>query len=124
MFLLFYWWHGVFLNDFQRLNFPLTWFVTFAAFTYLLFSAGIYMLYESTLMKKIRGFFVRGLVCGVIAGFTLFMISSIVNISLTKNLSVQHLIIDCAWQITEQSIGAMAIVLCKGFIHEPQTESI
>lgn len=122
MFTLFYVWHGIFLNDFKRIQFPLVWFVTFAAFTYLIFGAGIYLLYESQVMKKIRNFFVRGVVCGVIAGFSLFMIATIVNISLTRHLSMQHLMMDCIWQMTEQIVGAMVIVLFKIVIHEPQIE--
>lgn len=122
MFSLFYIWHGIFLNDFKRIQFPLTWFVTFAAFTYLLFGAGIYFLYESHLMKKIRNFLVRGLICGAIAGFSLFMIATIVNISLTRHLSVQHLMMDCIWQMSEQIVGGMVIVLFKVVVHEPQTE--
>ena len=122
MFTLFYVWHGVFLNDFKRIQFPLAWFVTFAAFTYLIFGAGIFVLYEATVMKKIRNFFLRGVVCGIIAGFSLFMVATIVNISLTKHLSMQHLIIDCVWQMTEQIVGTMVIVLFKIVIHEPQVE--
>ncbi len=122
MFTLFYVWHGVFLNDFKRIQFPLVWFVTFAAFTYLIFGAGIYLLYESQVMKKIRNFFVRGVICGVIAGFSLFMVATIVNISLTRHLSMQHLMMDCIWQMTEQIVGAMVIVLFKVVVHEPQIE--
>ncbi len=123
MFTLFYVWHGIFLNDFKRINFPLIWFVTFAAFTYLIFGAGIYFLYESQPLKKIRSFIMRGLFCGVVAGFSLFMISTIVNISLTKHLSINHLMVDCAWQIAEQTIGAMVVVLFKIIIHEPIHEN-
>ena len=124
MFVLFYVWHGVFLNDFKRIQFPLVWFVAFAALTYLIFGAIIYFLYESEIMKRIRNFFVRGIVCGAIAGFSLFMIATIVNISLTKHLSIQHLMMDCIWQISEQIVGAMVIVLFKIVIHEPQPEQI
>ncbi|MDI1355103.1 MAG: hypothetical protein PSX36_09300 [bacterium] len=122
MFTLFYVWHGLFLNDFKRIQFPLAWFVAFAALTYLIFGMFIYFLYESEIMKKIRNFFVRGVVCGAIAGFTLFMIATIVNISLTKHLSIQHLMIDCIWQISEQIIGGTVVVLFKIVIHEPQAE--
>jgi hypothetical protein len=122
MFTLFYIWHGIFLNDFKRIQFPLAWFVAFAAVTYLLFSVGIYFLFESHHMKKIRNFFVRGLLCGAIAGFSLFMMATIVNISLTKHLSVQHLMMDCIWQMSEQIIGTMVVVLFKIIIHEPQVE--
>lgn len=119
MFALFYFWHGYFLNDFKRINFPLTWFVSFAAVTYLIFGFGIYFLYESESLKKIRNFIMRGLVCGLIAGFTLFMISTILNISLTKHLSVEHLMIDCVWQMTEQTLGAMMVVVFKIFLNDP-----
>lgn len=118
MFTLFYLWHGVFLNDFKRIQFPVSWFISFAVFTYLVLGAGMYFLYESRLMKRFKNFILRGLICGVIAGFSLFMITTIVNISLTKNLSAQYLVIDCAWQIVEQVFGAMVAVLLKIILHE------
>jgi hypothetical protein len=122
MFSLFYVWHGLFLNDFKRIQFPLTWFVLFAAFTYLILGAGMYYLYESRLMKKVKNFFVRGIACGIISGFSLFMTATIVNISLTKHLSPEHLMIDCVWQVSEQTIGAMVVVLFKIFVQEPVPE--
>ncbi len=122
MFLLFYFWHGIFLNDFKRIQFPLSWFVTFAAGTYLILGAGLYFLYESRLMKRFKNFLLRGLLSGLIAGFSVFMVATIVNISLTKHLSPQHLLIDAAWQISEQILGGMIVVLFKIIIHEPLTE--
>ncbi len=68
--------------------------------------------------------FVRGVVSGFTLGFTVFMVASIVNISLTKHLSIEHLMIDCVWQMVEQIIGAMVIVLIKLLIHEPHPERI
>ena len=124
MFTLFYVWHGVFLNDFKRIQFPLFWFQMFAAFTYLLFGIALYFIFESHLLKKLRNVFVRGVVAGFSLGFTAFMVASIVNISLTRHLSMQHLMIDCIWQMVEQIIGAMVIVLLKLVIHEPQPERI
>jgi hypothetical protein len=123
MFILFYLWHGLFLNDLKRIQFPLSWFISFAALTYLILGAGIYLLFESRPMKHFRNFIVRGVLCGILAGFSLFVMATIVNISLTKHLSVQHLAIDCAWQITEQIIGAMVVVILKIAIQEPQVEN-
>jgi hypothetical protein len=122
MFVLFYLWHGVFLNDFKRIQFPLSWFVTFAAFTYLILGAGIYALFESHTMRRIRNLFTRAVVCGFIAGISLFMIATIINISLTRNLSMQHLAVDCLWQIAEQSIGALVVLVFKVIVHEQQPE--
>jgi len=122
MFGLFYVWHGLFLNDFRRIQFPIAWFVTFAAFTYLVLGAGIYFLFESRLLKRIKHIFLRGLVSGLMAGISVFMVATIVNISLTSRLSVQHLLIDCSWQICEQVFGGMVIVLFKLVIHDPISE--
>ena len=122
MFVLFYIWHGTFLNDFKRIQFPISWFITFAAFTYLIYGAGIYFLFESSLMKRFDNYFYRGLICGIIAGFSFFMIATVVNISLTRHLSAEHLMIDCIWQIGEQTLGAMIVVLLKIFVREHHLE--
>jgi hypothetical protein len=50
------------------------------------------------------------------------MISTILNISLTKHLSIEHLIIDCIWQMAEQTIGAMIVVVFKIFLIDPIRE--
>jgi hypothetical protein len=123
MFSLFYLWHGVFLNDLKRIQFPMTWFISFAALTYLILGAGIYFLFESRMLKGLRNFLLRGAVCGLITGFVIFMMATIVNISLTGRLSIEHLMIDCIRQMAEQILGTMVVVLLKIVIHEPQLES-
>lgn len=120
MFSLFYFWHGVILNDFMRLNFPLFWFIIFASITYLLLGAGMYFLFESSLLKYFHNFFIRGIATGLIGGISLFMVVTVVNISLTKHLSFRHLMIDCSWQIAEQTIGAAILVVLKIFIQDKQ----
>jgi hypothetical protein len=119
MFALFYLWHGIFLNDFKRIQFPLTWFVTFAAFTYMVLGAGLYFIFEARIMKRFRNIFVRASLSGIIGGLSLFMIATIVNISLTSRLSMGHLLIDCVWQVSEQFIGAMVVLVYKVVLHEP-----
>jgi Na+/alanine symporter len=124
MFSLFYLWHGVFLNDLKRIQFPLSWFVTFAAFSYLIFSAGIYFLFESQIMKRFENVFVRGVVCGIVAGFSLFMIATVIHISLTRNLDMAHLMMNCVWQVSEQTIGVMVMVALKHLIRDPSLEEL
>jgi uncharacterized membrane protein len=96
--------------------------VSFAAITYLIFGAVIFFLFEAEIMRKIHNLFVRGLVVGAITGFTLFMIATIINISLTRNQNIEHLMMDCIWQISEQMVGAMVVTVFKFFIHEPIPE--
>lgn len=99
------------------------WFVTFAAVTYLILGAVIYLFFESDLMRKIYNLFIRGLVCGAVAGLALFMITTIINISLTRNQSIEHLMMDCFWQISEQIVGAMVVTLIKIFVSDPLSEN-
>lgn len=102
----------------------MAWFITFAAITYLILGAGMFFFYETELMRKIPKLFVRGLVCGGISGFALFMVASIINFSLTRNQSVEHLLMDCVWQISEQIVGAMVVTLVKFLVHDPQPEFV
>lgn len=118
MFTLFYYWHGVILNDFKRLNFPLTVFIVFASITYLILGAGMFFLFESSLLKYFHNFFVRGIVTGIVGGISLFMIVTVINISLTKDLNPTHLLVDCMWQIAEQTVGAIILVLFKILIRD------
>jgi hypothetical protein len=119
MFVLFYLWHGIFLNDFKRIQFPITWFVTFAAFSYLLISAGMYFLFESRLFKRFESVFFRSLICGAVSGFSLFMVATVIHISILKSVSTHHLFLDCVWQMVEQTMGALIMLVLKFFIHEP-----
>lgn len=119
MFILFYLWHGVFLNDFKRIQFPLTWFVTFAAFSYLIIAAGMYFFFESRILKRLENIFLRALLVGVSFGFGLVMVATVVHISLTRNLTMDHLIINVVWQIGEQTFGVILMALLKLFIREP-----
>lgn len=118
MFSLFYFWHGVFLNDFKRIQFPIGLFLSFAAITYLIISFGIYILFESSLMKRFKNIFLKGLLLGALSGFTIFIIATIIHISLAKNLNSQHLLMNCSWQIAEQTIGAFVVVLFKVIIRD------
>ena len=118
MFSLFYAWHGIFLNDFKRIQFPVGLFVSFAAITYLILSFGIYLIFESSLMKRFRNIFLKGLLVGILSGFTIYIIATIIHISLAKNLNSQHLLMNCSWQIAEQTIGAFVIVIFKVLIRD------
>lgn len=59
---------------------------------------------------------------GLIVAVSLFAIMTVLHISFTKNVSSTYLITDFFWQIIEQTIGAMVIVLGKHFIYEPEPE--
>ncbi len=118
MFSLFYAWHGIFLNDFKRIQFPIELFVGFAAIAYLIISFGVYFVFESSLIKRFRNLIIKGLLVGILSGLTIFIVATIVHISLAKNLNSQHLFMNCSWQIAEQTIGAFVLVIFKVIIRD------
>lgn len=122
MYLLFYVWHGVFLNDFKKINFPLTWLLIFTGVAYATISFLLYAVYESKPMRNIYNFFLRGIVSGALVGFIIFIISTVVTISISRHLTAQHLMFDCIWQITEQTFGGLLMALVKVFVLDNRYE--
>jgi hypothetical protein len=122
MYSLFYMWHGVFLNDFKKITFPFTWLILFTSIAYITISFLLYAVYESKPMKNVYNFFVRGIFSGLLLGFVIFVISIVVTISISRHLTAQHLMLDCAWQMVEQTLGGLLLGLVKVFIADHRTE--
>ena len=120
MYVAFYFWHGVFLNDLNRISFSKVIFLSLAALVYLVISFVLYRTYESKfLFKYIPQPLLRGVVSGFIIGFILFSLVTVLGISFSKNINFTYIIADCAWQIAEQVIGGVIIGFGKIFIFEP-----
>jgi hypothetical protein len=125
MYLAFYFWHGIFLNDLNRLSFPKALFLALAALVYLVVSFVVYRTYESKILKThIFSPIFRGIVSGFLVGFILFSVVTVLGISFSKNINVTYIIADCAWQIAEQVVGGIVIGLGKMFIIEPIPEPV
>lgn len=122
MYVSFYIWHGVVLNDFKQIQFPMLWFVLLSAFAYLIISFILYKVFESRIMNFFDNIIMRGFITALVVGISLFAIMTVLHISFTKNMTTTYLITDFIWQIVEQSIGATFIVLAKQFIFEPELE--
>ena len=122
MYVAFYIWHGVVLNDFKQIQFPLVWFVLLSAFAYLVISYLLYRVFETKILSFFDNTIMRGFVSALIVGISLFAIMTVLHISFTKNMTTTYLITDFFWQIVEQSIGAIVIILGKQFIFEPDPE--
>ncbi len=125
MYVAFYVWHGLFLNDLNRISFPLVIFLGLAALVYLVISFVLYRTYESKFLTKyVSQPMLRGVVSGLILGFVLFAVVAVLGISFTNYVSATYLMADCAWQIVEQIIGGLIIGLGKIIIFEPVPELI
>ncbi len=122
MYVAFYVWHGVVLNDFKQIQFPMVWFVLLSAFAYLIISYLLYRVFETRILGFFDSNIARGFISALIVGVSLFAIMTVLHISFTKNMTTTYLITDFCWQIVEQSIGAIFIVLGKQLIFEPDFE--
>lgn len=123
MYSAFYVWHGVFLNDLNRIEFSKALFLGLAALVYLVISFVLYRTYESKLINKfVSSPMLKGVVSGIILGFILFAVITVLGISFTKSVNLTYIMADCAWQIVEQIIGGVIIGLGKVLIFEPIPE--
>lgn len=119
----FYVWHGIFLNDLNRITFSKTFFLILAAFVYFIVSLVLYKLFESNFLDKhIQHPVLKGLVCGIILGFFLFALVTVLGISFTKNITMEYILLDLVWQISEQALGGVIIGLGKVLIFDPIPE--
>jgi H+/Cl- antiporter ClcA len=123
MYLAFYFWHGIFLDEINRISYSKTLFFLFAAITYLVISFVIFKVYELKLLKKyVKNLFLRGLISGIVVGIIVFVISRVADVGLGKSITLEHLLFDATWQSVEQAIGGCVMALGQAFIYDPVLE--
>ena len=119
MFSLSYLWHGVFLNDLQRLSYPKEIFLTGSIITYLILGflvTKIYLMnYPKTIAKKPL---VRGLISGALLGICTYIVSLVVGVSFNNQLTPEYILFDLLWQTIEQTFGGVAVAFVYIWIYE------
>jgi hypothetical protein len=117
MFLLSYVWHGIALNDFNMLSIPLGLYLLFASVVYLVAGAVVAKAYSLDIFSRIsRHPFLRGLAAGALCGVMLYLISLVIGLSFSKNVTLQFMLIDITWQMIEQGIGGFIVGLVHVFV--------
>lgn len=123
MYAAFYFWHGIFLNDLNSISFSKALFLLLTALVYLVISYVLYRVYEMRLLNRfISSTLVRGIVSGILLGFILFAITTVLGISFTKHANMTYMMADCLWQMTEQVLGGVIIAIGKAVLYEPKPE--
>jgi len=124
MFLLSYVWHGIFLTDLSRLNYPKELFLTFAAFVYLIIGFVITKVTEFKIFHKHfkRKPIFRGLLAGLGCGFALFLISNVVGVSFSTGSRLENMLLDFVWQLIEQGVGGLSVGIIRFLVFEPSTD--
>ncbi|MCB0482192.1 MAG: hypothetical protein KDC83_12210 [Flavobacteriales bacterium] len=101
LYALSYTWHGVILNDLNRVTYPIELFLLFVAIVYFVVSFGINLLI--LLFPYIESKALKGLVIGAPVGVFIYLIAFVFGISFYSNPTLSHILFDLAWQVVEQS---------------------
>ncbi|MFI5164400.1 MAG: hypothetical protein ACHQHP_04040 [Bacteroidia bacterium] len=119
MFSLSYLWHGVFLNDLQRLSYPKEIFLTGSVITYLILGFLVTKIYLMKFPKNIAGKpLIRGLISGALLGICTYVVSLVVGVSFNSQLTPGYILFDIAWQTIEQTCGGITVALVYISIYE------
>ena len=114
MFTASYLWHGVFLNDFSKVEYHHGILFTITAVVYLFIGFIVAKAYEIRLIPylniKPR---IKGLAVGMFCGFIIYITTLVIGVSFTNHLTLDVMLFDMSWQVLEQSIGGV----CVGYIH-------
>ena len=105
-----YLWHGVILNDIERLNYPKEIYLTGSIITYLILG---FVLTKIYLMKFPRPIskrpMLRGIISGASLGIVAYILSLVIGVSFSSSLTIKNILFDMTWQITEQIIGGIVV---------------
>ncbi len=127
MFAVSYLWHGIVLNDFERISYP---------FEVYLISAGVVYLVIGFLMSRIfiaefldrysEKAVVRGLFTGIGLGVIVFMSTLVFGVSFSSIADPKFLLMDFIWQVVEQTVGGLVVglvyLLVFEFIPQPMED--
>ena len=110
MFSLSYLWHGILLNDLQRLSYPKEIFFTGSIITYLILGfllTKIYLMqFPKTISKKPL---IRGLISGAGLGICTYIVSLVIGVSFNSHLTPGYILFDLGWQTAEQTFGGIVV---------------
>ncbi|MBI4929801.1 MAG: hypothetical protein HY841_03495 [Bacteroidetes bacterium] len=119
MFSLSYLWHGVFLNDLERLSYPKEIFLTGSIITYLILGFLVTKIYLMKLPKQLaRKPLVRGIISGALLGLSTYIVALVIGVSFNSTLTPQYILFDLLWQTVEQTFGGITVGLIYIWIYD------
>jgi hypothetical protein len=117
MFFLSYLWHGILLNDFRKISYPIEFFIPFLFLLYLILGFGLSFINSIIYDKKKP--LLRGALVGIAAGFTVFLIVFVLGTSLSgAPINTMHVSVDFIWQIIEQGLGGLITAYVYNHVHQ------
>lgn len=114
MYVLSYLWHGVFLNDYIDLSYPLESYLLLSAVAYLLIGLVLTSLYQYTFIREMK---YKGAMLGALLGFFIYLIAFVFGVSFNEG-ALHYVVADFAWQMIEQGVGGAVV----GFLYSVISE--
>ncbi|NNC83563.1 MAG: hypothetical protein HKN79_08295 [Flavobacteriales bacterium] len=112
MYALSFLWHGVLLNDYVNIKYPMWLYFLLAGVVYLVIGLILTYLYYYTYTKKMQ---YKGALMGACLGFFIYLIAFVLGVSFNQN-SLHHIVVDFIWQMVEQGIGGSSVGFLFGFL--------
>ncbi len=114
MFGVSYLWHGIVLNDFNRLNYPKGVFFITAAVVYLVIGLLVARACEIRIsIKFLKNPLAKGVVMGAFSGFIIYLVAMVIGVSFMQAHEMKYMLFNIACQMVEQGVGGIAV----GIVH-------
>ena len=114
MFAISYYWHGVLLNDLERISYDKTLFFGLLGILYILVGAALSFVLMA--YKPIENRVFKHLTIGVLAGFIIYLIAFVLGVSF-QGEGIEHTIVNFTWQMFEQGAGGIFISIYYVIAH-------
>ena len=119
MFSISYLWHGVILNDLERLSYPVEIFFTGCVITYLILGFLVTRIYDMNFPKRIaKRPFIRGLLAGSSLGIATYIVSLVIGVSFNSEITPGYILFDMLWQAVEQTFGGITVAFVYIYIYD------
>jgi MFS family permease len=119
MFAISYVWHGVVLNDFDRISYPFQVYLVSAAVVYLVVGFLMCRIFIAEFLDRYAEKAIpRGLMTGAGLGVIVFMSTLVFGVSFSQGFDPKFLVMDLVWQIFEQTLGGLVIGMVYMFVFE------
>ena len=122
MYLLSYLWHGVFLTDYEKLNYPKELFLVFAIVVYLIIGFIVAKAVDISILIKYfkRKPLIRGIIAGSLCGLVLFLMITVIGVSFSAGSNLENILFDLIWQVIEQMTGGIVVGIIHHLIFDPR----
>lgn len=106
MLFLFYFWHGMLLNDLRALQYDQNIFIGLLFVLYIFISFALSFVISVYNPESNR--FFKHISIGIFTGFLIYLTAFVLGVSFGGN-KLEHILLDFSWQMFEQMIGSSII---------------